>query len=84
MRSSQTTLRDGDVTEASGSVVIGIISIALLTVLLGGILLLDAVSIRKALALLQRNLNLYSVHVAAANTSADAADVLEDVTINTR
>ena len=52
------TRDDSDVTEASGSRVIGTVTAALVALFFSGVVLLDAPSIVAALTLLKRNLGL--------------------------
>ena len=63
------TRDDGDVTEASGSRVIGTVTAALVALFFSGVVLLDAPSIVAALTLLKRNLR----HVTTPTPSSSSS-----------
>ena len=76
------TRDDSDVTEASGSRVIGTVTAALVALFFSGVVLLDAPSIVAALTLLKRNLRPVTALTSSASqndTTISRESVLADV-----
>ena len=82
MRDSDTSKRDNDVTEASGSSVIGVVTIAIVSLFFTGIVLLDAPALVEAYRLLRHNIQSASIHPVTDSTEFEnqtEAQTIDDV-----